>query len=326
MDDKICLYNKIYQQLYEGPFSPVEEIASALHMSALKVTRSIDSMYQSSLMQGPVVSVKPAPDYHMYSYFLRVDDPCGQYKNPFKKSDISKSWTAGAWNLMVITNEKVDFTKMEGVRECVHSGKKGGTYISQCIHTDWDYSLEYISSRIESPSEETVFYEETPSLNWGEKEWLLYYAFRINARQDPAPILRNLDINQQAHKEWISTLPSVAYVQPAFYPHGWDTCSALDFLLSSYYQRQVVDILGVLPCSGIFFSAGDSLLARLFIQGPEERKRVDTIILYLRKCGYITDFVTTLVLSTRHKGDFQNLNSDTGKRKTAGTHNTSSSL
>ncbi|MGC1119613.1 MAG: hypothetical protein WBA22_00845 [Candidatus Methanofastidiosia archaeon] len=326
MDDKICLYHQIYQQVYETPFSPIEEIASTLQIPAPEVTQHLDTIYQSFFMQGPVISVKPAPNYRMYSYFLQVENPYAQYKQPFKRSYISKSWTAGAWNLMVITDEKVDFTGMEGVKECVHSGKKGGTYISKCVHTNWDHSMKDIFSRMEAPGEETVFYEEVPSFNRGQKEWLLYHAFRMNVRQDPTPILRKLDIDQETYKKWISSLPSAAFIQPAFYPHGWDTYSARDFLLSSNHQRQVVDILGLLPCSGIFFSAGDFLLARLFMKGPEESKRVDTIILHMRKCGYITDFQTSLVLATCHTGDSQNLTLGIDDRKTAeiGAHSPSS--
>jgi hypothetical protein len=314
--DEICLYNQIYQQLYKAPLSPVEEIASTLKIPAPEVTQHLNTMYQSSLMQGPVISVKPALNYHMYSYFLKVDDPCGQYKNPFKRSEISKNWTAGAWNLMVITNEKVDFTEMKGVRKCVHSGKKGGTYISKCVHTDWDHSMRDISSRMKAPGEESVFYEEVPSLNWGEKEWSLYHAFRLNARQNPSPILRTLNIDQETCKKWISSLPSAAFVQPAFYPHGWDAYSVCDFLLSSNYQEQVVDILGLLPCSGVFFSAGDALLARLFVKGSEESKRVDTVIFYLRRYGFITDYQTSLALATHHRGDSQNSTLGINDRKT----------
>jgi hypothetical protein len=314
--DKICLYNQIYQQLYETPLSPVEEIASTLKIPAPEVTQHLDAMYQSSLMQGPVISVKPALNYRMYSYFLKVENPYAMYSQPFKRSYISKSWTAGTWNLMIITDKEVDFTETEGVKKCVHSGIKGGTYISKCIHTNWDHSMKDVFSRMEAPGEETVFYEEVPSLNWGRKEWLLYHAFRINARQDPTPILRTLDIDLETYKEWISSLPSAALIQPAFYSHGWDTCSARDFLLSSNYQEQVVTILGLLPCSGIFFSAGDFLLARLFMKGPEESKRVDTVMLYLRKCGYITDYQSSLALGTRHTGDSQNLTLDINDRKT----------
>jgi hypothetical protein len=315
--DRICLFNQIYQQLYETPLSPVEEIASTLKIPAPEVAQHLDTMYQSSLMQGPVISVKPASNYYMYSYFLKVENPCAIYRQPFERSYISKSWTAGAWDLMIITDKEVDFTETEGVKKCVYSGKKGGTYISKCVHTNWDNSMKDISSRLKEPGEESAFYEEVPSLNWSRKEWLLYHAFRLNARQDPTPILKTLNIDLETYKKWISSLPSAAFIQPAFYPHGWDTCSVRDFLLSSNYQEHLVTILGLLPCSGVFFSAGDSLLARLFVEGSEESKRVDAVILYLMKCGVITDYQTSLVIAMHHRGDFRNRTLGINDRKTA---------
>ncbi|MGC1121118.1 MAG: hypothetical protein WBA22_08485, partial [Candidatus Methanofastidiosia archaeon] len=80
------------------------------------------------------------------------------------------------------------------------------------------------------------------------------------------------------YEKWISTLPEVAYIQPAFYPYGSNAYGAFDFLLKSEYQRQLITILGLLPCSGIFFSTGDAVWARLLVRGPEDTKKVNTVI------------------------------------------------
>jgi hypothetical protein len=301
--DNLHTYHQIYHQLYENPFSPVEEIAEALHISVDDVHENLSTMYESSLLQGPVISVKPASQYPMYSYFFKVNNPFASYREMLQESYISKSWAAGNWNLMIITRETVDATKLDGVRTCVYWGKKGGTYISKCVHTDWDLAVKDIFSRMDTPDEKTIFYEEVPALRWDQEDWLLYHAFRLNARREHAPVLQELHIDGEKYRKWLSTLPAVAYIQPAFCPYGWDTCGTLDFLLKSDFQHQVVDILGLLPCSGVFFSTGDSLLARLFVKGKEEIRKVDRIMLYLLKFGYITDYLTSLVMSTCHRGD-----------------------
>jgi hypothetical protein len=305
MDKNLHTYYQIYDQLYENPFLPVENTAGLLKMPSPEVTQHMDTMYESSFLLGPVISVKPASDYRMYCSFLKVTDPYTRYREPFKRSYVSKSWTAGAWDSMVITEEKVDFTGMEGVRECVYQGKKGGTFISKCVHIDWDHSMKDIFSRMGAPGEETVFYEEVPSLTWGEKEWMLYHAFRLNARRDSVPVLKALDIDRESYEKWVSTLPEVAYIQPAFYPSGSNVYGALDFLLQSDYQRQLITILGLLPCSGVFFSTGDAVWVRLPVRGREDIRKVNTVMSYLEKFGYITDAVMSFVMSTIHRGDLQ---------------------
>ncbi|MGC1121168.1 MAG: hypothetical protein WBA22_08740 [Candidatus Methanofastidiosia archaeon] len=305
MDKNLHTYYQIYDQLYENPFLPVEDIAGVLKMPVPEVAQHVDTMPESSFLLGPVISVKPASNYRMYCSFLQITNPYAQYREPFKRSYVSKSWTAGAWNSMVITEEKVDFTGMEGVKECVYQGKKGGTFISKCVHVDWDHSMKDILSRMGSPGEETVFYEEVPSLTWDEKEWMLYHAFRMNARRDSVPVLKELDIDCETYEKWISTLPEVAHIQPAFYPHGSNTYGALDFLLKSEYQRQLMTILGLLPYSCVFFSTGDAVWARLPVRGPEDTKGVNTVMGYLEKFGYVTDIVMSLVMSTVHRGDSQ---------------------
>jgi hypothetical protein len=305
MDENLHTYHQIYDQLYENPFLPVLDIAGVLKMPSPDVTQHVDTMYESSFLLGPVISVKPASNYRMYCSFLKVTDPYALYKEPFKRSYVSKSWTAGAWDSMVITEEKVDFTGMEGVRECVYQGKKGGTFISKCVHIDWDHSMKDILSRMGEPGEETVFYEEVPSLNWGEKEWMLYHAFRLNARRDFIPVLKELDIDREIYERWVSTLPEMAYIQPAFYPSGSNSYGALDFLLKSDYQKQIITILGLLPCSGVFFSTGDRVWARLPVRERDDIKNVNTVMSYLRTFGYISDVAMSLAMSTIHRGDLQ---------------------
>ncbi|MGC1122737.1 MAG: hypothetical protein WBA22_16775 [Candidatus Methanofastidiosia archaeon] len=296
MDDRLWMYYRIYHQLYGDPFLPVEEIASKLEISTADVNACLDSMYQSSILLEPVISVKPAVNYCMYCYFLKADDPLNQYTS-FRESIVSKSMGAGNWNVMVITDQEMDLTAGK-VGDCIHSGKKRGTFISEVTHLDWDHSLKDVFSRIGTPDTKSISYEEAPALKWSEKEWMLYHAFRMNVRQDPDPVLKKLGIDYKPYRNWLSTLPVAAYVQPAFNPHGFSNCGMFDFLLKSSYQEQIVDILGLLPCSCGFFSAGDFLLARLFLRWPDEVKKVDTVLMHLEKCGYCTEWLRSLVLST----------------------------
>ncbi|MGC1121772.1 MAG: hypothetical protein WBA22_11830 [Candidatus Methanofastidiosia archaeon] len=295
MDDGLYTYCRIYNQLYENPFLSVEDIALKLEISEADVNTCLDGMYQSSILLGPVISVRPASNYHLYCYFFKANDPSSLYKS-FQKSVVSKSVGAGDWNVMVIADQEMDLTAGKG--DCIHSGKKGGTFISKVTQLDWDHSLKDISSRIGTLDTKSVVYEEAPALNWGEKEWMLYHAFRLNVREEPDPVLKKLEIDFKAYQNWLSTLSMAAHVQPAFNSHGFSKCGMFDFLLKSEYQKQIMDILGLLPCSYGFFSAGDFLLVRFFLTWPGEAKKVDTLLWYLEKYGYCTDWLRSLVLST----------------------------
>jgi hypothetical protein len=318
MDKNLEMYHQIYDQLYENPFLTAEDIAGVLKIPGPDVTQCVDTMYESSYLLGPVISVKPASNYRMYCSFLKVTDPYTRYREPFKRSYVSKSWTAGTWDFMVVTEEEMDFTGTEGVRECVYQGKKGGTFISKCVYMDWENSMKDILSRMGEPGEKAVFYEEIPSLDWGEKEWMLYHAFRLNARLDFIPVLKELDIDREIYEKWVSTLPEVAYVQPAFYSSRSNVYGALDFLLKSDYQKQIITILGLLPCSGVFFSTGDRVWARLPVRERDDIRNVNAVVSYLKGFGYITDFVMSFAMSTIHRGDLQG-NSSMPETPTEGT-------
>jgi hypothetical protein len=294
MDDSLYTYHRIYDQLYENPFVPVEDIALKLEMSEADVNTCLDGMYQSTILLGPVIFVKPASNYNVYCYFFKTNDPKSLYES-FQESVVSKSRGVGGWNVMVITDKEMDCTAGKG--DCIHSGKRGGTFISKVAQLDWDHSLKDMSSRIGVPDTRSVAYEEAPALNWGEKEWMLYQVFRLNVRQNPDPILKKVKIDLKTYRNWLSTLSAAAHVQPAFNSHGFSECGMFDFLLKSDYQNQVITILGLLPCSCAFFSAGGYLLVRFFLTWPGEAKNVDTILWYLEKHGYCTDWLNSFIMS-----------------------------
>ncbi|MBU6998234.1 MAG: hypothetical protein HXS44_06880 [Theionarchaea archaeon] len=295
MDNGLYAYYEIYDQLYENPFVPVKDIASKLEMSEADVNTCLDGMYQSTILLGPVISLKPASTYRRYCYFFKTNDPKSLYDS-FHDSVVSKSRGVGGWNVMVVTDKERDSTV--GKADCIHSGEKGGTTISRVTHLDWDHSLKDMFSVIGVPDTESISYEEGPPLNWSEKEWLLYHAFRLNARQTPDPVLTKLEIDVKTYQNWLSTLSTAAHVQPAFNSHGFSNCGMFDFLLKSQYQEQIITILGLFPCSCAFFSADNFLLVRFFLTWPGEAKKVDTLLWYLEKYGYCTSWLNSFILST----------------------------
>ncbi len=76
----------------------------------------------------------------------------------------------------------------------------------------------------------------------------------------------------------------------------------IDFLFRSEYQKQLVDILGQLPSTSVFFSVDDYLFARLSVLNVLERKLLFFFIFQLQKRGFLTDFYQAAVISTSELG------------------------
>jgi hypothetical protein len=290
-------YYRIYEEIFKEPTEPVQKIAQNTGIPRNTVSRYLTEMYESSILRGPAIFLKPARNYYQYVYFLTVDNPLSAYESLAGSHDvISVNIECGQWNSLVISEKVVDFSGLKGSEKCMLQGRKGVTSLSKVDSLDWDQSLESIYSVLSPPPKIFIPYEEIPAINWNTEEWTLYDTFKYNVRLEAELILKECEISYQQYQTWISRLPEVAVIQPAFYPAGFDNYSFYDFLFRSQYREQLATVLGMLPSTSVFFCVDDYLFARLSV--PKENDLI-SLISELKEKGYFTEYhQSTAVLTS----------------------------
>jgi len=288
--EKVEKYFKIYEQIYEDPFVARSKIAKNTGMAYNTVKRYLTEM--EDLMIGPVICVNPTQDYHEYVYFLQVENPLSE--NIKELSSVVMYMAMGNWNLLLVSNTSIDYSKLEGYQKCILQGIKGATFLSRVKMLDFDESMRKMHEMLHSPDRKSFLSDRIPSISWEDWEWALYHEFKYNVRTPPAPILERLKIPQNKYKKWVSSL-SGDLIQVGFYPSGVNRYNRVDFLFESEYQKQVTDILGMLPSTSVFFSVGQYLLARLSFLTREEMEELYTFIYNMKRQGFFTDFSSAVV-------------------------------
>jgi len=290
-------YFQIYEQIYEDPFIPLRQITKNTNVSRSTVSRYVAKMYELSILQGPFISVKPAENYHQYAYFLMVNDPLTVYRRlKGFPGLISRSLTAGNWNLLVICDRLMHLSVLSGVRKCILQGVKGVTHLSKVGGLDWDESIQNMKAAV--PEEKCTLYEEGAELLWKEEEWILFDQFKHNIREKTMPVLKKVDIRYEQYQKWVSQLQEVSLVQPAFFPLQQKNYFFIDFLFQSEYQKGLANVLGMLPSTSFFFSVDKYLLARLSFVDTKQRDDLYSVIHTLQEKEYITQWWHAMVISS----------------------------
>ena len=285
---------KTYTQLCENSFSSQTEIAEQATLDRETVHRTI--VKGEPVLYGPVICLKPARNYHEYVYFLNVEDPV-QFFEQVKDFPFVTYATLnfGAWNLFFICNKYIDCSVVPGCQDCIHQAMKSVTHFSQVKTLTWDESIQNMHDALNPPVEKTFLYEEIPFIPWKDWGWDLYKELKNNMRVRAFPICEKVGISQSAYYGWHANLLKVAKIQPAFYPLGIEKYHIADFLFKSQYQKQVIHVLGMLPSTSQFFSAGGYLLGRLFYSNKKEMDDLYTFIYKMRIKGFFTDFCHAMV-------------------------------
>ena len=281
------VYYKIYDRLYENPFISDQELAASTGIPESEISQYVKAMYESSILFGPLIFLKPAQNRRRYTYFLLFDNPLEMgRKISTMPHVVNTTVSGGAWNLLVVTEVEMDFSVLEGFKRCTHNGVKGRTHLSKVTIRDWDTSMK--GGALHHSEKKSFLYKEVPCILWGEKEWTLFQKFKFNVRVNVESVLESCNISHQSYQQWISQLPQVAVLQSAFYPHSPNAYSVFQFLFTSQYHHQLSSILGMLPRTSIFFSTGDDLYAHLFIKTRKEVKDIFSFIFKLKDI-YFTD-------------------------------------
>jgi hypothetical protein len=269
----------LYQLIYEDPLISCASLAEKMGMTKRKVQKYLKEMYQKSIVKGPRLSVKPAQNYHEYAYFVNVDNPLNVYKG--LKGIVYGNISCGSWNLLIITDRKIDISSLPGFKECILEGRKSATHASKVVVQDFEESLKRIEAyklREEAHELEKTLYEEISLNTWDTEEWTLYRTFKDNIRADTTQKLRECSVSHVKYKTWISSLDQFALIQLSFYPEGLENYHSVDFLFESVYHQHIKDILGLLPSTSLSFSVNDSIFVRLFFLSKIQETSVLALI------------------------------------------------
>ncbi len=301
LEKRLPRYHLVYEEVHENPFIPIYQITKRTGIARSTVSRYIDEMYERSILKGPMLFVNPAENRREYAAFVKFENSLTVYKD-FKGFPylISRDLCLGEWDLMVTSEKRFDFSLLKGFKECVYQGVKGVTYASRVTSLNWETSVEKMKNFLSPPEEKTSLYEEIPHNAWNDREWALYHKFKDNVRTLVMPVLKECDIHFERFQKWFKTLGKFTRMYCGFYPHGYEKYFKAHFLFHSDYQRQLRDILGLLPSTCYFFSLKDYLFSEVCFLNKKEQDDLFSLIYQLGEEGYFTHFYQSTLIS---KGD-----------------------
>ncbi len=298
LEKRLPRYHLIYEAVHENPFVPIYQITKRTGIARSTVSRYLNEMYERSILKGPMLFLNPAGNYHEYVAFVKFENSLTVYQD-FKGFPyvISRNLCLGEWELMVTCEKRFNFSLLKGFKDCVYQGVKGVTHASKVTSLDWETSVETIKNSLSPPEEKTSLYEEISHNPWDEKEWALYHKFKDNVRVLVMPVLKECGAHFERFQKWFKTLQTLTRTYCGFYPYGYENYFKAHFLFHSRYQRQLRDILGLLPSTCYFFSLGDYLFSEVCFLNKKEQDDLFSLIYQLKEEGYFTHFYQSSLIS-----------------------------
>ena len=260
----ILQYIDIANALREDPFISFSDLSSQITLSRNTISRCLKKMYTDRILIGPQLSVKPHRNYTPYIYLLKISSPYEIFQElkiiPHVKNLVI---SLGEWNISMLTDRMMDFSTLEGFQKVVFQGKRYEIYSPPIRYTNWEQSFMEIKEKLEGYTL-TVEKRNTgipPELPWGEQEWELYRAMRLNVRQDISPVLQEHSIPYETYQRWKKTVLDHCTVHTGFYPRGLDPYMDFYLLFRTDFIQTVKELFSLFPTTPFIADLDDQILA-----------------------------------------------------------------
>jgi DNA-binding Lrp family transcriptional regulator len=280
----------VAEKISEDPFLTIHAMSSQIQMSRSTISRRLKKMYADRIIIGPQLSVRPHRNYIPYIYLLQVSNPlCISGELKALSSVKNHAVAMGEWNACILTDRMMDFSALDGFQRVVFSGKRYDVYSPRIRYTTWEQSWREIKQKLEhcTPTSESTN-GILPELPWGEQEWQLYRALRLNARQDILPLLRKHHIRYETFQRWRKTLVNHCTVHTGFYPGGLDRYMDLCILFRTKYAQTVKELFSLFPATPFLADLDDHILVLVRITS-DMMSDVGSLIYGMKEKGIVED-------------------------------------
>jgi hypothetical protein len=296
---RIVDYYKIYSQIYGFPTITVSGIASHTGLSRNTVAKYLKEMYTYSIVVGPHIRMKPAPNYTEYVYLMNFQDPykvfCGLRTFPHV---VYHAMTIGDWNTLVITDRLLDFSRLTGFQSLVNRSPRGYSYTPQVTCISWNESFKKMYNHMHTVVPVPTEYSRHPAppLNWGKDEWTLFCTFNHCMRKKVTPAIRKIKVRYETYAAWMNTLKDHCTIHTGFYPEGYHNYLSNCFLFHTDHPQSVQALFSFLPTTPFIMELPDQLLVFTSTISPDITRNLFCTIYDMKTSRIIKRFSHVVTL------------------------------
>ena len=283
-------YFPIARKISEAPFMPISIMSPQIRISRSTISRCIIRMYKEQRLVGPWLSMNPHENYRQYVYLMNFSDPLHMFEGLKGFPHVMyNALTFGEWNTLIIAEKSLEFSVLKGFQSEIWRGKKEFTYTPPVTRMSWEQSWREVKQRLgtDLPKRDETE-KKLSTLDWGEREWKLYHAFKSNMRQPVKPVLRNLGMRYEPFIQWKKSLPEHCGIHTEFYSQPVGTYTNHCLLFKSRYIGAVEELFSLFPTTPIFVEMGDSVLIYVKMTSDMTSNLID-MIYSMKERGIVED-------------------------------------
>lgn len=278
------------------PRMPFRHIGKHLKIYSKTASSIYKEALEEKILFPPMLRPKICTDYTEYVYLINGENIQLLFERLKKDARVEYvTWCQGHFDLLLITNERVDLSVEKEFRSIVLSGERGNYFYPSVKRRDFSTVLKEINTFLEKgefqPSE-LLFDLDKRGDKWTEREEKIFRYLKNDVRRKFTTIQKELDISRTLLLKCFSVIRKHTILTQPYYPKGYDTYVGYYLVIKTEYERQIVDLLGMLPSHSAFFNVKDSIIGYV-----NAEKSLSHEILHLMTKMTTTHFVSSIAFA-----------------------------
>lgn len=249
---------------------PFRYIAKRLKIYSKTASRTYRYALNQKILFPPMLRPKICIDYKEYVYVINGKDIRALFEKLIKDPRIEYiACSQGHFDMLLITNERIDLTVEEEFKNVVLSGERENYNYPEVKRGDYRTIFneinEFLDKKEFHPSQLPFEIEERGD-EWSEREEKLFRYLKNDGRKVFTKIQKQLDISRTLLLQCYSKVRKHTIITVPYYPEGYDRYISLYLVMQTLYEQQAVSLLGKFPCYSAFFKVKDHIIGYISIE------------------------------------------------------------
>lgn len=286
-------YYVLYQVLLQEARCSFKHIGNTLKINNKSAAKLYRWALKEEILLPPFLRLKSFPNYHEYTYFVKFKDTTSVYEK--LKDDprvLYQCVCAGVFDLMIITNERIDVSMEEGFEYIVLSGPRGDYMYN---NVEKKSMIQFIEGVHHFLREGNFVVSEIGTLKrekllWDDMDWALFKLLKDDVRMKYIDIIRCLGLYKSTFYNHLNKVMEKCTVWTPFYPHGYAQYNPYYILFKTNYEDQLVKKLKEIPVHCPIFTVKSWICACIFLERDFLQIEFFNLLRSMQSSGFIEEY------------------------------------
>ena len=293
-------YYSLYLLLLDEARQNFSKVGRNLKINDKSAAKLYRWAVKEEVLFPPFLRLNEYPNCKEYTYFMKFKDAHSVFTKMTKSPHVMyASQCSGAFDLMVFSDEKIDFSMEKGFDGFVLSGPRSDFIYNKVERRSMDeYCIElkdFLKNKQLEKSELTFPVRE--DMFWDDLDLSLFRLLKDNLRMKYIEIIRCFGFSKSVFYDHLHNVMDKCTVWTPYFPKGYPNYNEYYVLFRTEHEEQLIDQLKKLPVHCPIFKVGEWIHAYIMVERGFLQHSFFDLLSIMTKTEFIEEYIYSVPIS-----------------------------